>query len=181
MKNKLKIIIIGISIIAISALGIAGYFYFRPYEVVNKDVYSFKYPKEFDISGGVVIEEANSITYRISNKKLEGSRSSIEMTLPIKDANRNFKWTLSEILKGNDAEFIPLIKNIEINGHKGEMVEYRIDRQLPGDRPIHATHIRLLLDSEYSDMSVWLHYFKDDTDPHSLNKAWEMLLKTLKY
>ncbi|MEA3272401.1 MAG: hypothetical protein U9P90_01920 [Patescibacteria group bacterium] len=170
------------------SLSIVGYFSFSPYKNVKENGFSFKYPKELNIvelgRGHTNKNTTNYIYYQIRNSEIEGRGGSvIQVTIPIKYIlNEKYQRTLTSYLEASgNSEFIPLIKDININGHEGEIAEYRIDRQLPGDRPVHANYSDIYLESPYINAPVHLQYYQQDTDLHSLDEAWEMVLESIDY
>lgn len=173
--NKKSIVGIIVFLFALVLIAV-GYFYFNPYKTISYDGFSFSYPKEFYIDDFSLYPESKYKQYRIYNSQVQGfNRSHISISLPIK--NFSLKKTL---FNNTRSEFRSLIKPITINEHDGEIVTYHLDTNLPEDRPVKAQITSIFLYSEYENTPLILHYTKDDKD-HSLDKAWEIILKTLKH
>lgn len=174
--NFNKKIIIGIIIfLALIAVGLF-YFYFS-YKIFSGEKISFLYPREviFEdisiLSGGLYKE------YRIRHSYVSGPDGSyIYVHEPIKNDYKHRK--LADHAR---PEFVYLIKPIIINGLEGEFLTYRLDEQLPGDQPVHADITQIYLsNSEYPNTPITLSYSRSDVD-NSLDKTWNLILKTLKY
>ncbi|MFH1193675.1 MAG: hypothetical protein V1661_01630 [bacterium] len=192
MNKKTKIILLSaiiLSTIGLLTAGVSAYLYFRPFNVIKEKGFSFKYPKGLDIKKDGPSQYTGYIEYLIRTKIIYGrlpQESSIIVNIPTKDRTKNegVELTLSNILKANNIKsenYLTPIKEITIDGHKGEMVEYRLDRQLPGDIPVHSIFSEVYLNSSYANAPIMLEYINQDSDPDSLNTAWEMILKTLKF
>jgi len=173
----MKKIIIGIIVfILLLSLAIAGYLYFIPHKTISEEGLSFSYPKELKIDGGIIQPSNSYIQYYIENSKIIGlNRSFISVYIPRK--NSQSKKILADYI---EPEFRSLVKPITLNGHKGETVTYHLDRQLPGDRPVQAEITTTYLLSDYLNTPVMITYYRYDVD-NSLDEAWKIFLKTLKY
>ena len=175
MKNTKKKIILLFIFIILFLLIAFGYFYFYPYKKISEKEVSFSYPKNFQIEKRQ-ISSSIFLTYQIENIEIsQYNRSYISVSIPTK--NRKTKQKLIEYI---EPQFHSLIKAFNLDRHEGEIVTYHLDRQLPGDRPVQAEITEIYLNSNYVNSPVMLTYYRYDSD-HSLDKAWDIILKTFKY
>lgn len=189
MKKNIKKIILPISIIlAVSILAIASYYtflYFRTYNIVKDAGVSFRYPKGLEIKR----DEYTSayITYQIRTEfkytHYPANEASILVKIPTKD--HGLSMSLAESIERDttlktEDYIIPLQETI-INGNKGMIVRYRDNRIWPGEPPMHGFDTIIHLESKYNNSPVILLYNERDTDPDSLDKAWEMILSSIKF
>lgn len=191
MKKNIKKIIILISVIfTIAILAMASfcaYLYFRPYNVIKERGVSFKYPKGLEIKrdGGGEFN-LGYITYEIVVKfkyEYPVKESGISISIPTRDDAQSV--TLSQTIAMDttlkpENYLIPL-QEITINGNKGVIVKYRDDRVWPGEPSVPGVDTIIHLESKYKNSPVMINYGENDADPDSLDQAWEMILKTLKY
>jgi hypothetical protein len=188
--NK-KIILLGAIIFVIISLAAAGtlfYLHSKQFNSIKENGVSFKYPKKFEIKKDGPIGSDGRFGYQIRTKftydQSSFGQSMIDIVIPtnnIEKVSGGF-YTLEDVLKANKIEsYIIPIQEININGHKGEMVKYRLDREYVGDSPTHSVFTYIYLDTKYVNAPITLVYENKDTDPGSLDAAWETILKTLKY
>lgn len=176
-------------VVFLIAIGVTGYFRLRSYNIIKEGGISFKYPKGLEIKKDGPSQYTGYIEYLIRTEIKYGSlpkESGIIVRIPTKNRaeDSGVKLTLSNILQANNIKpenYIAPIKEINTNGNKGEVATYRLDRQLPGDIPVHSIFSEVYLDYKYANAPVILEYEEKDTDQDSLDAAWEMILKTLKY
>lgn len=171
---KKKIIILALFIVFLISIFI-GYSNYKSYNKISELGLSFSYPKEFMIDK----DDMNNnwyTNYIIENQKVPGfNRSTITIYIPKK--NEESKRTLADY---TEPRFHELIKPITINGHEGEAVTYYLNEQKPGDRLVQAEITHIYLASDYANTPVAITYYRYDAD-HSLDKAWKIFLKTLRY
>jgi hypothetical protein len=188
--NKKIILPSGIIFIVISlaAAGTLFYLHSKQFSSIKENGVSFKYPKGLGIKKDGPGDLDPRIIYQIRTKftydQSSFGQSMIDITIPtnnIEKVSGGF-YTLEDVLKANKIEnYITPIQEISINGHKGEMVKYRLDREYVGDSPTHSVFTFVYLDTKYTNAPITLVYENKDTNPGSLDAAWETILKTLKY
>jgi hypothetical protein len=190
--NK-KIILIGAIIfivISLAAVGTLFYLHSKQFNSIKENGVSFKYLKGFEIKRDGPIDSDGRFGYQIRTKftydQSSFGQSMIDIVIPtnnIEKVSGGF-YTLEDVLKVKDLKkenYIIPIQEININGHKGEMVKYRLDREYVGDLPTHSVFTFIYLDTKYMNAPITLVYENKDTNPNSLDAAWETILKTLKY
>ena len=137
---------------------------------------TFSLPKNLHVENLAISTDKNYKSYWIYDQEFPGViGSNIYIYIPINNGE-SFK-KLSDRIR---PEFAQLILPIIINGHKGEFSTYHLNEQLLGDRPVQAQETTIYLNSNYSNAPIILYYIKYDGG-NSLDDAWEMIIKTLKY
>lgn len=173
MKKAVRILII----FAISLLFIFATYFFSKYRMFFNNYVFFIYPKEFKIEKQLSThnEEVLDI-YKIENKEVrQYDRSSIYFYIP-----KNNSDEVKELSNVSRKEFVHMIKPITISGHKGQIITYHLNEQLPGDRLVQATITHAFISSRYVDNPLKFLYTRYDAD-HSLDEAYKIFLNTLKY
>jgi hypothetical protein len=188
--NKKIILLSGIIFIVISlaAVGTLFYLHSKQFNSIKENGVSFKYPKGLEIKRDGPLDSDGRFGYQIRTKftydQSSFGQSMINIVIPTKNTEKvsGGIYTLDDLLKGEKIEnYIIPLKEVEINGHKGELVKYRLDREYVGDFPTHSVFTYVFLDTKYANAPITLEYENKDTDPGSLDAAWETILKTLKY
>ncbi len=172
--NKKIIIIIAILFVLLG-FAIAKFIYFNSYYgTFTGDRIFFLYPKKILIEGPSINRLYKA--YHIREGYVTGPNGSyIWIGEPIKNNDKPRK--LADNIR---PEFVSLIQPIVINDLEGESVTYHLNEQLPGDQPVRASITEIYLHSQYTNTPITLYYSKSDTD-NSLDKTWNLILKTLKY
>jgi|GEM_PF-5643745 hypothetical protein len=189
--NK-KIILLSAMFLIVVSLTVVGslfYLHSKQFNNIKENGVSFEYPKGLEIKKDGPTEGVGYISYSIKTKfKYDQSsfkESYISIGIPTRgNKNEGGLYTLENLLNSSNLkkeDYIIPIKEVNINGHKGEMAKFRIDRKPEGDIATHSVFTYIFLDSKYSNAPIILEYENKDTDPNSLDKVWETILKTLKY
>lgn len=188
-KNIKKIAILSVIALVLVGLiigGIFAYFNFKPYNTIKEQGVSFKYPKGLEIKKDKLSQDKGYILYSIKTKFIYGhlpKESLILIQIPTKDNGRSM--TLSESIERDTTlkpeDYLISLRETTINGNKGMMVKYRDDRTWPGEPPMYGFDTIIHLESKYKNSPVALSYNERDTDPDSLDEAWEMILTSLKF
>jgi hypothetical protein len=165
MNNNKTLLII---LILLSVIILGGYFYLKPYKKISENNYSFYYPKN-------LFMERSDVTDRFIIYRIYDNINEIRVNFPIKASSR-------QLFEYIEPQFRSQIEPFELNGHKGEYITYRLDRQLRGDIPVHGQFTVIYLESEFKETPVILEYVHIDNDNNNnLDEAWKLILKTLKY
>jgi hypothetical protein len=189
---KKKIILISAIIFIVISLALAGtlfYLHSKQFSSIKENGISFEYPKGLEIKKDGPTEGVGYISYSVKTKfKYDQSsfkESFISIGIPTRDnKEEGGLYTLENLLNSSNLkkeDYIIPIKEVNINGRKGEMAKFRIDREPEGDTATHSVFTYIYLDSKYSNAPITLEYENKDTDPNSLDGSWETILKTLKY
>lgn len=176
MIQRKKSIILVLAVLVAGASLVAWFAWPKSNKTISNNSFSFSYPKKLNVQV-IPSTEGNYANYQIANPYVtSASRSTIMVSLPLK--NTSIAFTLADSIKpyGNQSE----IKNISLSGHQGQTITYRQDTNLPGDIPVHALITRQLFASKYATSPVMLEYFKSDGDA-SLNSAWSVIRNSLRY
>jgi hypothetical protein len=175
-------------VISIAAVGTLFYLHSKQFNNIKESGVSFEYPKGFEIKKDGPADFDTRIIYQIRTKftydQSSFGQSMINIAIPTNNIEKvsGGYYTLADVLKANDiTNYIIPLKDIEINGHKGKMAKYRLDREYVGDSPTHSVFTYVYLDTKYSNAPITLEYENKDTDLSSLDTAWETILKTLRY
>lgn len=175
-----KIIISLVVLFIVFALGTL-YTYLKPLKTISKNGVSFSYPKTLSLENDSVAGFSYD-HYFITNPLLGVTkRSTISISIPLDGTakTRSLAEEVKSILELKDFSLKKDITNINIDGHNGEMIVYTAfnAESIP---PFTITYIIKQLKSKYSFVPIELKYVKLDSDS-SLDQAWEVIQKTLKF
>lgn len=176
MMNRKKLTILVVCIFLVSGLGVGIYLMNNSKtNRIEKNGFSFRYPKTLQLQE-IPSTEGNYANFQINNSNSQIAKSSITISIPLK--NTSIAFTLADNIKpvGNPDD----VKTTSLNRHRGQTITYRQDTNYPGDIPVHGTITYELYPTKYETSPVLIRYFKDDADA-TLDTFWKAIRESITY